>query len=110
MVSNDRYEAGFKFSMLTTVLLTEGREAIRKMAMLDVFLQTFISTIDFLIAKKLPCPLHDMLPEKFMPLVQCIGGRNRLGSANFQSRQKVQTRRSGPSFPAPFSYRAMFDG
>ncbi len=77
--------------------------------MLNVFLQAHVPAINFFVAKKLSCPLQDVLSEEFVPLVQCIA-KNLLGSANFQSRQKGSKTPFKPIFPAADSYRAMFDG
>ncbi len=68
-----------EISMLSTGVLTEGCEAIGEVAMLNVFLQAHVPTINFFIAEKLSCPLHNVLPEKFVPLVQRIGGQKLAG-------------------------------
>ncbi len=77
VVSDDGYETCFEVPMFSTGVLTERRKTIREMAVLDVFLQTHVPTIDFVIAEELPRPLHNVLPEKFVPLMQGIGGKKR---------------------------------
>ncbi len=49
MVSDDCYEACFKIPSLSTGVLTERCEAIREVAMLDMFLQALVPMIKFFI-------------------------------------------------------------